>query len=99
MYIGISITQDDIGTSSAETVFHFLKKPVWNQYPRVLRILVLPEVLVPAEIWAQLERHCLCSTEYFPDPIHKKDFGIYQPVTNCNFPKGLAQTKYVCVGS
>ena len=43
----------DFGTSRGRTVFRLLKKPVGNQYPYVLRILVPPEILVPVEISAQ----------------------------------------------
>ena len=48
--------------------------------------------------------HNLRGTAYvqlnnFRDLIPKRDFDIYEPVTNCNFPKKLAQNKYVCVGS
>ena len=89
----------DFGTSCRRTVFHLLKNPVGNQYIEALRILVPPEILVPVEISAQFERHYLCSTEFFPDPVHQKDFDIYDPVTICNFPKILAQNKYLCVGS
>ena len=89
----------DFGTSHERAVFHLLKKPVGNQYLNVLRILVPPKILVPLEIYAHFERHSLCSTEYIPDPIHKKGFDIYDPVTICNFPEKLAQNKYMCVGS
>ena len=55
--------QSDFGIYSAETVFHVLKKPVGNQYPEILRILVAPEIPVPREISVQFQANCLCSTE------------------------------------
>ena len=57
--------ETDFGTSRGRKVFHFLERPVRNQYPKVLRILVPPEILVPLEISSQFERHSLCLTEYF----------------------------------
>ena len=53
----------DFGTSRRRTVFHFLKKPVGNQYLQDLRILVPSVILVPLQIFAQFENHSLCSTE------------------------------------
>ena len=68
-------------------MFDLLKKPVENQYLEVLRILVPPKVLVPIAISAQFERHCLYSIDNFPDPMHTKDFDIYNPVKISNFAK------------
>ena len=87
----------EFGTSHGRTVFHLLKKPVGNQYLKVLRILVPTEILVPLQIFAQFERNSLCPTAYSPDLIHKKGFSIYDPVTICNFLEKLAQNKYICV--
>ena len=70
-----------------------------NQYLKVLRTLVPPEILVPIAISSQFERGCLCSTDNFPDPSHTKDFDIYDPVTISNFSKELPQDKYVSIGS
>ena len=80
-------------------MFHLPRKLVGNQYLEVLRILVPREILVPLEIAAQFERHYLCSIEYFLDPIHQKDFDIYDQVAIFNFIKKFAQNKYICVGS
>ena len=55
--------KSDLGTYCGRTVFHLLRKLVGNQYLEVLRILVPPEILVRLAIFAQFERHCLCSTE------------------------------------
>ena len=55
----------DFGTSRGRRVFHLLKKPLGNQYPEVLRILVTPEILVPLEISVQFQKHSVCSTEDF----------------------------------
>ena len=55
----------EFGTSRERAVFHLLKKPVGNQYLKVLRILVPSEILVHLEISAQYERQSLRSTEYF----------------------------------
>ena len=93
------IRKTDFGNSGGRTVFHLWKKPVGNQYPEVLRILVPHEILFPLEISAQFGRQSLCSTEYFPDPMHKKGFPIYDPVIICNFPEKLAQNKYICIRS
>ena len=79
-------------------MFHLLKNPVGNQYIEALRILVPPEILVPAEISAQFERYYLSSTEFFSRSRNQKDFDIYDPLTICNFPKILAKNKYLCVG-
>ena len=87
----------DFGTCSGRAVFHLLKKPVGNQYLKVLRILVPPEILIPLEISAQFEMHSLyVQLNIFLDPIHKKGFSIYGPVTTCNFPEKLTQNKYMC---
>ena len=65
----------DFGTSGGRTVLHLPKKPVGNQYLKVVRILVTPQNLVPLEISAQFERHSLCSTEdFFQHPYIKKVF-------------------------
>ena len=85
-----STHKTEFGTSHGRTVFHLLKKPVGNKYLKVLRILVPPEILILLEISAQFERGSLFSTEYFPAPIHKKGFPIYDPVTICNFTEKLA---------
>ena len=55
----------EFGTSRGRIVFHLLKKPVGIQYLKVVRILVLPEILVFLEISAQFERDSLRSNEYF----------------------------------
>ena len=85
----------DFGTSSGRTVFHLLKKPVGNQYLKVLRIFVPTEILVPLEMSEQLRRTTYIQGNIFPDPIHKIDFDIYAPVTSFNFPKKLAPNKYM----
>ena len=43
----------DFGNSRGRTVFHLLEMSVGNQYLKDLRILVLPEILLPLEISAQ----------------------------------------------
>ena len=58
-----STHKTDFGTSRGRKDFHLLKKPVGKQYPEVLRILVLPEILVLLEISAQFETHFLSSTK------------------------------------
>ena len=55
----------DFGTFRGRAVSHLQKKPVANQYLKVLRILVPPEILVLLEISAQFESDSLCSNEYF----------------------------------
>ena len=50
----------DFGTFRGRAVSHLPKKPVGNQYLKVLRILVPPEILVYLKISAQFERHSLC---------------------------------------
>ena len=79
----------DFGTSRARTVFHLLEMPVGSHYPKVFRILVPSEILVPLEISAQFEEYSL----------YKKGFSIYDQVTIWNFPEKRAQNKYICVGS
>ena len=71
-------------------MFYVLEIPVVNIYLKILRILVAPEILIPLETSAQFERHSLRLTEYFTDPIHKKGFSIYDPVTISNFAAKLA---------
>ena len=71
-----STRKTDFGTSRGRTVFHLLKKPVGNQYPKVLRILVPSGILVPLEIYAQLEKHFVCSTEDFSASAEEKGFLI-----------------------
>ena len=87
------------GTSSAETLFHFLKRPAGNQYPEVLRILVPHKILVLQKLLYNLRCTTYVQLNNFPDPIHQKDFDIYDPVTIYNFPKKLAQKKSICVRS
>ena len=53
------------GTFHGRTVFHLLKKLVGNQYLKVLRILVPPDILVLLELSTELEKESLCLTEYF----------------------------------
>ena len=84
-----STHKNEFGTSRGRTVFHLLKKPVGNQYLKVLRILVPPEILIPLEISAQFERHSYVQLNIFPDQIHQKSFSIYDPVAICNFPEKL----------
>ena len=87
------------GTSSTETVFHFLKKPVGNEYIEVPRILAPPEILVLQTFLHNSRGSANVQLNIFPDPIHKKGFDIYDPVTVDNFPKKLAKNKYIWVGS
>ena len=77
-------------TYCERTVLDLLKKPVGNQYLGAVRILVPPEILVPTAISAQFQRCYLCWTDNFPDPIYKKDFGIYDPVVISNFAKKIS---------
>ena len=86
------------GTSRGWKVFHYLKKPVRKQYIKHIRILVPSKILVPLKISAQFERHSLFQLNIFRDPIHKNGFDISDPVTICNFPEKLAQSKYICLG-
>ena len=88
-----------LGTYFGRTVFHLLRKLVGNQYPDVLRILVPPEILVPLEISAQFERHCLFSTEQFSRSHTQKRFWHIWFSENLKFSKKLAQNNYICVGS
>ena len=55
--------KSDFDTSSEETVFDFLKKPVGNQYLHIVRILVPSEISVTPQISAQFARPYLRSTE------------------------------------
>ena len=48
--------KSDFGTYFGRTVFHLLIKLVRNQYPEFLKILVLPEILVPLAITAEFEK-------------------------------------------
>ena len=82
------------GTSSAEIVFRFLKKPVGNQYPEVLRILVPPQILVLHKFLHNLRGTAYVQMNNFPDLIHKKDFDIYDPVTIYNF--SCSKQIYMC---
>ena len=59
-----SIQNTDFGNSRGRTVFHLLEMSVGNQYLKDLRILVLPEILLPLEISAQFETHSLRPIEY-----------------------------------
>ena len=86
------------GTSSAETVFHFLKKPVGNEYIEIPRILAPPEILVLKTFLHNLSGSANVQLNIFPDPIHKKALDIYDPVRVDNFPKNLAKNKYIWVG-
>ena len=86
------------GTSSAETVFHFLKKPVGNEYIEVPRILVPPEILVLQTFLHNSRGSANVQLNIFRDHIHEKDFYIYDPVRVDNFPKKLAKSKYIWVG-
>ena len=52
----------------------------------------------PWKFLHNLRRNPYVQLNIFPDPIHKKGFSIYDPVTICNFPEKLAQNKYICVG-
>ena len=58
-------SKTDFGTSHGRRMFHVSKNLVGNQYPKVLRKLVLAEILVPLEISAEFQKHSSCSTEYF----------------------------------
>ena len=89
----------DFSTSHGRTVFHLLKKLVGNQYLKVLRILVPPEILVPLKFLHNLRGNPYVQLNIFQDTIHKKGFPIDDPVTICNFTEKLAQNKYICVGS
>ena len=51
-----STHKTEFGISPERIVFHLLKEPVGNQYFKVLRILVAPEILVQLEISAQFEK-------------------------------------------
>ena len=64
----------DFGNSRGRTVFHLLEMSVGNQYLKDLRILVLPEILLPLEISAQFERHSLRPIEYLSTSQTKKRF-------------------------
>ena len=59
-----STPNTDFGNLRGRTVFHLLEMSVGNQYLKDLRILVLPEILLPLEISAQFEKHSLCPIEY-----------------------------------
>ena len=83
----------DFGTSCGRTVFQ-----VGNQHLKILRILVLVEILLSLEISGQFERHSYVQLNTFPAPTHKKCFSIYDPVTIGNFSEKLTQNKYICVG-
>ena len=93
------IHKTDFGTSHGRTVFHLLKELVGNQYLKVLRILVPPEILVPRKILHNLRVTPYVQLNIFPDPIHQKSFSIYDPVTICNFTEKLPQNKYICLRS
>ena len=80
-------------------MYDLQEKPVGNQYLEILRILVLPEILVPIAISARFERHFYVKLHNFRHPVHKKDSDIYDPVTIFNFPKTLAQNKDTFVRS
>ena len=97
LYFQDSTHKTESGNSRRRIVFHLPKKPVGSQYLKVLRILVLPEILVLLEISAQFERDSLCSNEYFSRFDIKKGFSTYGPMTICNFTEKLAQNKYICV--
>ena len=48
-----STHKTEFGTSRGKIVLHLLENPVGNQFLKVLRILVPPEILVPLEISAR----------------------------------------------
>ena len=80
----------DVSISCGRRAFHLLywKKPVGNQYVEVIRILVQPEILVSLKISAQIERHCLCSTE-------KKVLTLMIQVQSTIFQKSCTKKIYV----
>ena len=91
--------ETDFGTSRGRKVFHFLKRIVRNKYPKVLRILVPPEILVPSKFLHNLRGTPYVQLNILPNAIHKSGLNISDPVTISNFPEKLSQSKYICAVS
>ena len=62
-------------------------------------MLVSPEILVPRIFLQNLRGTAYVQLNNLPDPTHQKDIDIFQPVTNYNVPKKVAQNKCTCVRS
>ena len=78
-------------------MYCLLKKLVGHQYLEFLRLLVPSEILVTIAVSAQLEWTAYVQLNNSPDPIHKEDIDINDPVALV-FQKNLDKAN-ICVGS
>ena len=88
-----STHKTEFGTSRGKIVLHLLENPVGNQFLKVLRILVPPEILVPLEICARFgESLLMFNWIFFQIPYIKKVFPLMIQWQSVILQKNLHKT-------
>ena len=88
-----STHKTEFGTSRGKIVLHLLENPVGNQFLKVLRILVPPEILVPLEISARFgESLLMFNWIFFQIPYIKKVFPLMIQWQSVILQKNLHKT-------